>query len=57
MLKSLNPEFAEKQRQEQEIAELKLRLDTQQSQMAELIALLKKENRENAKEEKPSKNK
>lgn len=58
MLKSLNPEFAEKQRQEQEIAELKTRLDTQQSQMAELIALLKgKESRENAKEDKPSKNK
>lgn len=58
MLKSLNPEFAEKQRQEQEIAELKSRLDTQQSQMAELIALLKdKEGRESAKEEKSSKNK
>ncbi|MCM1295843.1 MAG: hypothetical protein NC311_09905 [Muribaculaceae bacterium] len=58
MLKSLNPEFAEKQRQEQEIAELKLRLDTQQNQMAELIALLKsKEGKENAKEDKPSKNK
>lgn len=61
MLRSLNPEYAEKQRQEQEIAELKSRLDTQQSQMAELIALLKakegKESRENAKEEKSSKNK
>lgn len=64
MLQSLNPEYAEKQRQEQEIAELKLRLDTQQNQMAELIALLKdkegksaKECKENAKEEKPSKNK
>lgn len=55
MLKSLNPEFAEKQRQEQEIAELKSRLDTQQSQMAELIALLK--GREPSKEEKSSKNK
>lgn len=54
MLKSLNPEYADKQRQEQEIAELKSRLDTQQSQMAELIALLK--GKESAKEEKPNKN-
>lgn len=57
MLKSLNPEYAEKQRQEQEIAELKSRLDTQQSQMAELIALLKvKEGKESVREERPSKN-
>lgn len=61
MLKSLNPEFAEKQRQEQEIAELKSQMAAQQSQMAELIALLKnresKEGKESAKEEKSSKNK
>lgn len=55
MLKSLNPEFAEKQRQEAEIAELKSQLATQQSQMAELIALLK--GKEQSKEEKTSKNK
>lgn len=62
MLKTLNPEYAEKQRQEAEIAELKTQLATQQaqmatqqSQMAELIALLKGDT--GAKEEKPSKNK
>lgn len=57
MLRQLNPEYAEKQRQEQEIAELKSRLDTQQSQMAELIALLRiKEGKDNGREERPSKN-
>lgn len=55
MLKSLNPEYAEKQRQEREIAELKSQMATQQSQMAELIALLK--GKDTAKEEKPAKNK
>lgn len=54
MLQQLNPEYAEKQRQEQEIAELKSQLALQQSQMAELINLLKGEK---GKEEKPSKNK
>lgn len=58
MLKSLNPEYAEKQRQEQEIAELKSQMAAQQLQMAELIALLKgKEGKDNAKEEKLPKNK
>lgn len=56
MLKQLNPEFAEKQRQEQEISELKKQLATQQSQMAELIALLKG-GKEASKEERPAKNK
>ena len=56
MLKQLNPEFAEKQRQEQEISELKQQLATQQSQMAELIALLKG-GKESPKEERPAKNK
>lgn len=55
MLRQLNPEFAEKQKQEQEIAELKLQLATQQNQMAELIALLKGSNERN--EEKATKNK
>lgn len=55
MLKRLNPEYAEKQRHEQEIAELKTQLATQQTQMAELISLLK--GRDGSKEEKPSKNK
>lgn len=55
LLQQLNPEYAEKQRQEQEIAELKSQMATQQSQIAELIALLK--NKESAKEEKPAKNK
>lgn len=52
----LNPEVAEKLRQEQEIVELKKQLSEQQSQMAELLALLKK-GAEPPKEEKPSKNK
>lgn len=55
MLKKLNPEYAEKQRQEQEIADLKSQMAMQQTQMAELIKLLKE--REPVKEEKPSKNK
>lgn len=55
MLKRLNPEYAEKQRHEQEIAELKTQLATQQTQMAELISLLK--GREGPKEEKPTKTK
>jgi len=55
MLKRLNPEYAEKQKHEAEIAELRTQLATQQSQMAELISLLK--GREGAKEEKPAKNK
>lgn len=55
MLKQLNPEYAEKQKQEQEIAELKSQLATQQNQMAELIALLKGST--DRKEEKPAKNK
>lgn len=55
MLKQLNPEYAEKQRQDAEIAELKSQLATQQNQMAELISLLK--GREMVKEEKPTKNK
>ena len=48
MLKKLNPEFAEQQRREKEIADLKNQMATQQEQMAtqqkqmaELIALLK----------------
>lgn len=55
MLKRLNPEYAAKQQQDAEIAELRSQLTTQQSQMAELISLLK--SREGAKEEKPIKNK
>lgn len=55
MLKQLNPEFAEKQRQEQEISELKRRFAEQQAQMAELISLLK--GKETPKEERPAKNK
>lgn len=55
MLKQLNPEYAEKQKQEQEIAELKSQLATQQNQMAELIALLKGSNER--KEEKTAKTK
>lgn len=55
MLKRLNPEYAEKQRQDAEFSELKKRFEEQQSQMAELIALLK--GREGSKEEKPAKNK
>lgn len=54
MLKSLNPEYAEKQRQEQEIAELRMQLATQQTQMAELIKILKEKD---LKEERPTKNK
>lgn len=58
LLRQLNPEYAEKQKQEQEIAELKSQLALQQSQMAELITLLKgKEERGISKEEKPSKSK
>lgn len=58
MLRQLNPEYAEKQRQEQEIAELKSRLDTQQTQMAELIALLRGNGeRGDRKDERPNKNK
>lgn len=58
LLTQLNPEYAQQQRQEQEIAELKSRLDTQQSQMAELIALLKgREERVITRDEKPAKNK
>lgn len=59
----LNPEIAEKQRREQEIndlrkqlAEQQLQMTQQQSQMAELIALLKGD-KEASKEEKPTKNK
>lgn len=55
MFRQLNPEYAEKQRQEAEIAELKSQMAMQQSQMAELISLLK--GREGAKEEKPIKTK
>lgn len=53
MYRKLNPEYAEKQRQEQEIADLKAQFATQQAQMAELISLLK--GREGSKEEKPAK--
>lgn len=52
MLKQLNPEFADKQRQEEEIAELRNQLFAQQAQMAELISLLKSEK---GKEEKSNK--
>lgn len=55
MLKQLNPEFAEKQRQEKEISELKKQLLEQQSQMAEIISILK--GKETSKEERPTKNK
>lgn len=55
MLRHLNPEYAEKQRQEQEIAELRAQLASQQSQVAELISLLKGERI--AKDEKPPKTK
>lgn len=55
MLRKLNPEFAEKQRQEEEISELKRRFAEQQAQMAELISLLK--GKEAPKEERPAKNK
>lgn len=55
MLQKLNPEFAEQQKREQEIADLKSQLATQQSQMAELIALLKGSNER--KEERSTKNK
>lgn len=52
----INPELAEKQRQDQEIADLKKQLASQGAQMAELIALLK--GKEPAsKEERPNKNK
>lgn len=57
MLNKLNPEYADKQRQDAEIAELKTQLATQQSQMAELIALLKGKDRGSSKEERPIKNK
>ncbi|MCM1452437.1 MAG: hypothetical protein NC102_09265 [Clostridium sp.] len=57
MLKKLNPEYAEKQRQDAEIAELKSRLETQQRQMAELIALLKGREEEKEKGERPAKSK
>lgn len=55
MLRQLNPEYAEKQKQEQEIAELKSQLAAQQGQMAELIALLK--GTSERREEKPAKTK
>jgi len=55
MMKRLNPEYAEKQKQEAEISDLKSQLAAQQLQMAELISLLK--GMEGAKEEKPAKNK
>lgn len=55
MFRMLNPEYAEKQRQEAEIAELKSQMAVQQTQMAELISLLK--GREGAKEEKTNKTK
>ncbi|MCM1031562.1 MAG: type III secretion protein [Oscillibacter sp.] len=55
MLKQLNPEYAEKQKQEAEIAELRTQLATQQSQMAELISLLK--GRDGSNEEELTKNK
>lgn len=55
MLTQLNPEYAEKQRQEQEISELKKQLSEQQLQMAELISILK--GKEASKEERPTKNK
>lgn len=54
--RQLNPEVVEKQRQEQEIVELKKQLSEQQSQMAELLALLKK-GAEPPREEKTAKNK
>lgn len=58
MLMSLNPEYAEKQRQDAEIAELKSQLATQQTQMAELLSLLRdKEQKSEPKEEKHTKNK
>lgn len=41
MLARLNPELAEKQKQEQEIVDLKKQLSVQQEQMAELISLLR----------------
>lgn len=52
----INPELADKQRQEREIADLKTQLATQQEQMAELIALLKGKEAV-SKEEKTNKNK
>lgn len=55
MLTKLNPEYADKQRQDAEIAELKTQLVAQQTQMAELIALLKGEKA--VKDEKPPKTK
>ncbi len=55
MLRQLNPEFAEKQRQDQEISELKKQLSEQQAQMAELISILK--GKETSKEERQAKNK
>lgn len=54
--RQLNPEIVEKQRQEQEISELKKQLSEQQAQMAELISLLKG-GKETPKEERPAKNK
>ena len=53
MYRKLNPEYAEKQRQEQEISELKAQMAAQQAQMSELISLLKGQ----SKEEKPTKTK
>ncbi len=55
LFRQLNPEYAEKQQQAQEFAELKAKMAEQQGQMAELISLIK--NREGSKEEKPIKNK
>jgi len=52
MFRQLNPEYAEKQKQEAEFAEFKAQMAAQQGQMAELIALLKGGV---SKEEKPSK--
>lgn len=52
----INPELAEKQKQEQEIADLKKQLASQGAQMAELIALLKGKEPE-SKEERSNKNK
>ena len=57
MLRQLNPEVAEKQRQDAEIADLRKQLTIQQGQMAELIALLKGGGEKVSKDERPSKNK
>ena len=57
ILQRLNPDVAEKQRQDAEIADLRKQIAVQQGQMAEIIALLKGGGEKASKDEKPAKNK